>query len=382
MDAMSVTPAALPLARALGQWTREGSIYEREGDGGVRCFACGHRCFIPAGRSGVCRVRFNEGGILRVPWGYVAGLQCDPIEKKPFFHALPGARALSFGMLGCDLHCAYCQNWITSQTLRDPDATAEARPVEPREIAALAQRLGAPVIASTYNEPLITSEWGVEVLREAARLGILGAYVSNGNGTERVLDFIEPWVRICKVDLKSFRDRTYRSLGGTLEAVLRTIESLWRRGIWLEIVTLIVPGLNDTDEEIREIAGFLRGLSPEIPWHLTAFHPDYRMSERPATASDALVRAATLARSEGMRFVYAGNRPGDVGEFEDTRCPGCGFTLVSRRGYVVQRVAVDATGACARCARPVPGVWHGGAQHPALPAGSSGAAAMGGAAQG
>jgi pyruvate formate lyase activating enzyme len=271
-------------------------------------------------------------------------------------------------MLGCDLHCAYCQNWITSQALRDKEAIAEARPIEPHEIVELALRRRAPVIASTYNEPLITSEWAVAILREAAPRGILGAYVSNGNATERVLDYIQPWVTLCKVDLKSFRDRTYRSLGGTLDAVLRTIESLWRRGFWVEIVTLVVPGLNDSDAEIGDMAGFLHDLSPDIPWHLTAFHPDYRMAGTSATGADALQRAAAIARARGMRFVYAGNRPGAVEDLENTRCPDCGATLVERSGFRVRRVAVNAAGACPRCARPVPGVWAGGVRHPARPA--------------
>jgi len=364
---MSNSPTGVPLARVLGGMTREGDLHDREA-GGLRCHACGHRCFIPPGRAGVCRVRFNEGGTLRVPWGYVSGLQCDPIEKKPFFHVLPGSEALSFGMLGCDLHCAYCQNWITSQALRDQDAIAAARPIEPREVVELALRRGAPVIASTYNEPLITSEWAVAILREAVPRGILGAYVSNGNATDRVLDYIQPWVTLCKVDLKSFRDRTYRSLGGTLDAVLRTIESLWRRGLWVEIVTLLVPGLNDSDAEIDDMAGFLHDLSPDIPWHLTAFHPDYRMTDRPATGADLLRRAAAIARARGMRFVYAGNRPGDVDDLENTRCPGCGTMLVERSGFSVRRVLIDAAGACPHCARPVPGVWAGGLRHPARPA--------------
>jgi len=378
---MGAPPTEVPLARVLGGLTREGDLHDHEA-GGIRCHACGHRCFIPPGRAGVCRVRFNDGGTLRVPWGYVAGLQCDPIEKKPFFHVLPGSEALSFGMLGCDLHCAYCQNWITSQVLRDKEATAEARLVEPREIVDIALERRAPVIASTYNEPLITSEWAMAVMREAVPRGILGAYISNGNATERVLDYIQPWVSLYKVDLKSFRDRSYRTLGGTLEAVLRTIASVWRRGIWLEVVTLVVPGLNDSDAEIADMAGFLHDLSPDIPWHLTAFHPDYRMTTTRATGADALERAASIARQHGMRFVYAGNRPGDVEDLENTRCPSCRILLVERTGFRVRRVAIDAAGKCPGCGLPVPGVWAGGVRHPALPATPAGARAAAGAAPG
>jgi pyruvate formate lyase activating enzyme len=368
---MAAASSSLPLARVLAGMTREGDLCDRLDDGAVRCHACGHNCFIPPGRSGVCRVRFNEGGVLRVPWGYVSSLQCDPIEKKPFFHALPGALALSFGMLGCDYHCSYCQNWITSQVLRDPGAVAEPRPIEPREIVAMARKLGAPIIASTYNEPLITSEWAVAILRVARTEGLIGAYVSNGNGTERVLDYIQPWVSLYKVDLKTMRDRNYRALGGTLEAVLRTIESAWRRGFWVEIVTLVVPGFNDSEAELADMAGFIRDLSPDIPWHLTAFHADYRMMSGQDTDAAALLRAAGIARREGLHYVYAGNIPGRVGGLEDTRCPGCGAMLVARTGFRVRVSRVTPAGCCPDCGQAVPGVWPGNVRHPALPAGAA-----------
>ncbi len=244
--------AADPLARTLSELTRDGEIYDRLPGGAVRCHACGHRCFIPDGRPGICKVRFNEAGVLKVPWGYVGALQVDPVEKKPFFHVLPGALALSFGMLGCDFHCAYCQNWITSQAIRDPDALSEPERVTPEGLAALAGRHGAAIIASTYNEPLITSEWAVAIFREARRAGRICAYISNGNGTPRVLEYIRPWVDLYKIDLKSFRDRNYRSLGGTLQNVLDTIGQVHRLGFWLEVVTLLIPGFNDSDGEITD----------------------------------------------------------------------------------------------------------------------------------
>jgi pyruvate formate lyase activating enzyme len=353
------SPAVSELSRVLRDFTREGTIGGPEGEGGVRCRACGHECFIPKGRVGVCKVRFNEEGRLRVPWGYVAALQCDPIEKKPFFHALPGALALSFGMLGCDYHCGYCQNWITSQTLRDPKALAPPRPVSPGEIVDEAVRLQAPVIASTYNEPLITSEWAAAIFGCARARGLATAYISNGNGTEAVLDFIRPHLSLYKIDLKSFQDRTYRSLGGTLQAVLRTIESVQRRGLWLEVVTLLVPGLNDSEAEMRGMAGFLADVSRDIPWHVTAFHPDYKMSDRDRTTAATLVKAAAIGKDAGLRFVYAGNLPGRVGGLEDTRCPGCALTLIARRGFLILENRLGEAGVCPRCDTPVPGVWRG-----------------------
>jgi pyruvate formate lyase activating enzyme len=725
---------AQPLAQLLARRTREGELYERLDNGRVRCFACGHRCLIPPGRDGVCRVRFNEDGVLKVPWGYVAGLQLDPVEKKPFFHALPGSRALSFGMLGCDFHCSYCftgdtmvatesgprrfgdlhaacerragtsdaelafpedlrvvaasgqlrrvlgiarhryqgeivvikpcyvpalrctpdhrvfatsdrgqeprlrparelrpgdllavprsvhadgrstldvaavlashrltrrvrwdlppasvpidarlgallgyycaegcvvrspkrpnshalnfsfapreaepvervigllrdclgvkarrvrrpttlgvaagkasaallfaalagsraarkrvpaqiasapldvvrafleayveadghrhvdgkisattvsrelaygiawlvlrlghlpsiyanevgasreiegrsvsrqpvqysvvwypsdkkgrrlvetgshylvpvrsvesepfdgevfnlevegehsylagllavancQNWVTSQALRDVHATAPVQEVTPAEIARLAVEHGARIVTSTYNEPLITSEWGKAVFREARARGLLCSYVSNGNGTEEVLEYLRPLVSLYKVDLKGFRDRAYRDLGGTLERVTWTIRALVEKGFWLEVVTLVVPGMNDSPEELRDMARFLVSVSPDIPWHVTAFHPDYRMDDRRGTPARTLLAAAETGLAEGLRFVYAGNLPGALGRFENTWCPGCQTLLVERTGFHVSRNRIGADGRCPSCATTIPGVW-------------------------
>jgi len=345
-----------PLGEVLARRTSEGQLYEKLPEGRVRCFACGHRCLIPPGREGICRVRFNQDGLLRVPHGYVGALQVDPVEKKPFFHALPGARALSFGMLGCDYHCGYCQNWITSQALRDPSAVAPPEEITPAELVRLAKKHGARIVTSTYNEPLITSEWAVAVFREAKQAGLLCSYVSNGNGTPEVLDYIQPWVSLYKVDLKGFRDRAYRELGGTLERVLWTIRSLHERGIWVEVVTLVVPGFNDSRQELGDLAQFLVSVSPDIPWHVTAFHRDYKMTENRDTDAATLLRAAEIGVGAGLRFVYAGNIPGSVGSWENTCCPGCRALLVERVGFHVLRNRI-ANGACPECSRAIPGVW-------------------------
>jgi len=349
--------SAVPLRDVLARQTREGELYEKLAGDRVRCLACGHRCLIPPGRDGICRVRFNAAGRLRVPWGYVGGLQLDPVEKKPFFHALPGAKALSFGMLGCDYHCGYCQNWITSQALRDPRATASPEPISPPEFVAAALRTGARIVTSTYNEPLITSEWAVALFREAKAAGLVCSYVSNGNATPEVLEYIRPWVSLYKVDLKGFRDRGYRDLGGTLERVLATIRELHAKGFWLEVVTLLVPGFNDSAEELRDLTAFLASVSPDIPWHVTAFHPDYRMTDPAPTSVRGLLRAAEIGRAAGLDFVYAGNLPGHVGEWENTSCPGCGSLLVERRGFRVFANRIDAAGRCPDCHRRIAGVW-------------------------
>ena len=241
-------------------------------------------------------------------------MQCDPIEKKPFFHAYPGALAYSFGMLGCDLHCGYCQNWVTSQALRDPAAVVRPRGVTPEGLAREALRLGAKVVVSTYNEPLITSEWAVAVFKETRAAGLLTAFVSNGNGTPQVLEYLQPWVDLYKVDLKSFDDRHYRQLGGRLQPILDTIRRLHEMGFWLEVVTLVIPGFNDSDDELRRLAEFLFSVSPDIPWHVTAFHRDYKMTVPENTSADTLMRAAEIGRRAGLQYVYAGNLPGQVGD--------------------------------------------------------------------
>ena len=326
----------------------------------LRCHACGHQCPLTDGALGVCKVRFNQGGRLLVPWGYVGGVQCDPVEKKPFFHAYPGALAFSFGMLGCDLHCSYCQNWVTSQALRDPDAVAPPRDTTPRALVQDALRQGARLIVSTYNEPLITSEWAVAIFREAREAGLVTGYVSNGNGTPRVLEHLRPWIDLYKVDLKSFDDRHYRELGGRLQPILNTIRWLQGAGIWIEIVTLLIPGFNDRDDELRRLTEFIAGVSPDIPWHVTAFHQDYRMNDVANTTRAMLLRAARIAREAGLRHVYAGNLPGGVGDLEHTFCHHCHERLIVRRGYLIQEYRLTHTGTCPRCATPVPGRWAAG----------------------
>jgi pyruvate formate lyase activating enzyme len=336
--------------------TDVGQLGHWEGDN-IRCVACGHRCLLGEGKRGICKVRFRRDNQLRVPWGYVAGLQCDPVEKKPFFHVYPSSDALTFGMLGCDFHCSYCQNWFTSQSLRDVSAKGTMNQTTPQQLVAYAQREGARLVVSSYNEPLITAEWAVAVFQQAKAAGLQCAFVSNGNATPEALDFLMPWICAYKVDLKSFDDRHYRTLGGTLESVTSTIRMLHERGIWLEVVTLVIPGFNDSETELREAARFLASISLDIPWHLTGFHKDYRMTDPDDTRPEQLMRAAEIGTEEGLRFVYAGNRPGQVGEWENTRCPSCRETLIERVGFLVRSYRVTSDGHCPRCQTAIPGVW-------------------------
>jgi pyruvate formate lyase activating enzyme len=334
-----------------------GALWHAETDGDVRCTACGHRCLIRPGRRGVCRVRFNRGGVLHVPYGYVAGLQSDPIEKKPFYHLLPGSACLTFGMLGCDFHCSYCQNWLTSQALRDEQAVVPPSPITAEDLVAVGIRHGARAVASSYNEPLITAEWAMAVFRLAREQGLRTAFVSNGNATGEVLDHIRPLTDAYKIDLKAIQDRQYRQLGGVLQHVLDAMRMAHERDFWVEVVTLVVPGFNDSTDDLRRMADAVAAVSPDVPWHVTAFHQDYRMTDPRDTTVEDLLRACEIGRDAGLRFVYAGNLPGRVGRWEHTWCPDCGSRLVERFGYRVLSRRVTPQGTCPDCGRGIPGIW-------------------------
>ncbi len=334
------------LSDLLAERVREADLYETIERGRLRCFACGHCCPIAEGQAGVCKVRFHKDGKLYAPWGYVASTQIDPIEKKPFFHVNPGTDAFSFGMLGCDLHCGYCQNWETSQALRDVNADSLPHAATPEQLvrAALLSQSGA--VISTYNEPLITAEWGVAVFREAKAHGLLTGFVSNGNATPQVLDYIRPWTDLYKVDLKSFDDRHYRQLGGRLQPILDSIRLIHEMGFWLEIVTLVIPGFNDSPEELTSMAEFLAGISCDIPWHLTAFHPDYKMLDTDRTPLHTIQRGLQIGVKAGLRYVYGGNLPGADGDMENTRCPSCKLTLIRRFGFRILENVIGDGGLC------------------------------------
>lgn len=334
-------------------------LFEPLEDGVLRCLACAHRCRIKPGRRGICQVRYNQAGELRVPWGYVAAAHADPIEKKPFNHVLPGATAFTFGMIGCDFHCGYCQNWITSQPLRDGfelDASMIQR-TSPEQLVQAAKRCGAQVMASSYNEPLITSEWAVDVFRLARKEGLRCVYISNGNATPEVLRFLRPHLSAYKIDLKTMQDKQYRALGGVLQHVLDSIRLAHELGLWVEVVTLVVPGFNDSVQELWEAARFLTSVSADIPWHVTAFHPNYRMNTLSRTTQQTLMRAAEIGQEAGLRYVYAGNLPGRVGSLEDSFCPACQARLVRRSGFYVLENSVTPGGKCPQCGASVPGVW-------------------------
>ncbi|HLL77284.1 MAG TPA: AmmeMemoRadiSam system radical SAM enzyme [Pyrinomonadaceae bacterium] len=356
---MALGKKSSSLAAVLDEMTAEAApeLTEHLDNKALRCYACGHRCLIGEGRRGICKVRFNEGGRLMVPTNYVAALACDPTEKKPFFHVLPGSDTLTFGMLGCDLHCGYCQNWLTSQALRDDAAGTAPRVVSADRLVAMAKAYGASMVGSSYNEPLITAEWAAEVFRKARPEGFKTAFISNGNATPQVLDYLRPLTDCYKIDLKSMSDKNYRQLGGVVDNILDTVRMVHERGFWSEIVTLIVPGFNDSEDELKRAADFIASVSPDIPWHVTAYHQDYKMTENANTTAEQLVRACETGRAAGLRYVYAGNQPGRVGRWENTYCHNCDELLVERYGYVIRQARVTAEGNCPKCATRIPGVW-------------------------
>jgi pyruvate formate lyase activating enzyme len=253
-----------------------------------------------------------------------------------------------------------CQNWLVSQALRDPASELSgARPqrVDPQTLVALAKQQGAALVGSSYNEPLITSEWAVSVFREAVAAGLKCVYISNGNATREVLEYIRPYVSGYKIDLKTMSDKNYRKLGAVLQNVLDGIRMVHALGFWLEVVTLVIPGFNDSNAELMDAARFLAGLSPDIPWHVTAFHQDYKMLEPDNTTADTLIRAAEIGQEAGLRYVYAGNLPGRAGDYEHTSCPTCGTRLIERYGYIIRDYRLTAQGTCPQCGTRIPGLW-------------------------
>jgi pyruvate formate lyase activating enzyme len=250
-----------------------------------------------------------------------------------------------------------CQNWLTSQALRDEAAGTRPQVVSSDRLISLAHAYGAAMVGSSYNEPLITAEWAVEVFKKAKPAGFKTAFISNGNATPQVLDYLRPWTDCYKIDLKSMSDRNYRQLGGVVDNILATVKMVYERGFWSEIVTLVIPGFNDTEDELKRAADFIASVSPDIPWHVTAFHQDYHMQENANTTAEQLVRACELGRAAGLRYIYAGNLPGRVGRWENTYCPTCAELLVERYGYIIRQVRVTPAGACPRCATVIPGRW-------------------------
>lgn len=333
---------------------REASWYRKLEEKRVECQLCPRGCQVADAETGGCGVRENRGGVYQtLVWGAACAVHVDPIEKKPFFHVLPGQRALSFATAGCNVECKFCQNWEISQ-FRAEQVKAVYLP--PEELAKAARQAGAPLLSATYSEPVVFWEYVRDAAQAGRRLGVRSTVVSNGYIQDRPLREVLPLLAAVKVDLKAFREQFYRELvRGELKPVLKTLETIRASGTWLEIVVLLVPTLNDSEDELRDLVRWVKGaLGPEIPVHFTRFHPTYRLSNLPPTPVATLDRAWALARAEGLQFAYVGNVPGHAGE--STRCPGCGELLIERVGFQIVSNRLRG-GACPSCRRSIPGVW-------------------------
>ncbi|MFL6230961.1 MAG: radical SAM protein [Pyrinomonadaceae bacterium] len=306
-----------------------------------------------------------------VVWYEGAGVKRHVVETEKFY--LVPLREVSFVEFEGDVYnmeveeehnylasfflVSNCQNWLTSQALRDETAGTRPQVVSSDRLVSLAKAYGARLVGSSYNEPLITAEWAVEVFRKAKAEGFKTAFISNGNATPQVLDYLRPVTDCYKIDLKSMSGRNYRQLGGVVENILETVRMVHERGFWEEIVTLVIPGFNDSEDELRRAAAFIASVSPDIPWHVTAFHQDYNMTENANTTAEQLIRACEIGREAGLRYVYAGNLPGRVGRWENTHCPACDELLIERHGYLIRKMIVTPGGECPKCATKIPGVW-------------------------
>jgi pyruvate formate lyase activating enzyme len=352
--AAGATPAVGAMVPGESVPAREASWYRRLAEGRVECQLCPRGCQVADTERGSCGVRENRRGTY---YTLVHGLPCtihvDPIEKKPFFHLLPGSSALSFATAGCNVECKFCQNWEISQ-FRPEQVKSFWLP--PEEIAAATRRARAPLACATYSEPVVFWEYVRDTAAACRQWGVRTVVVSNGYIQEQPLREVLPLLAGIKIDLKSFREPFYRDVvRGELKPVLKAIETVRAASVWLELVVLLIPTLNDSDGELRDLARWVRGtLGPDVPLHLTRFHPTYRLTNLPPTPVATLERAVAIARAEGLHFVYLGNVPGHEGE--NTACPGCGTVLIRRVGFVV-RENLLANGRCPNCARAIPGVW-------------------------
>jgi pyruvate formate lyase activating enzyme len=332
---------------------KEALFYNKLDDNKVHCFLCAQHCRIEPGKRGKCGVRQNCDGELRsLVYERLIAQNIDPVEKKPLFHFYPGTRTYSIATAGCNFRCLFCQNADISQSPRE-HGTIYGRKVPGRQVVEEAQRTGCASISYTYTEPTIFMEYAMEVAQMAHQADLKNIFVSNGYMTPEALDAIAPCLDAANVDLKAFSDRFYEEqCGAHLKPVLKTLEEMKKLGIWLEVTTLIIPGLNDDREELRELARFLCDLGPEIPWHISRFHPTYMLTDRPPTPVETIRAARKIGIEAGLRYVYTGNVPGDEGE--STYCHRCGSILIERIGFSMRRRGIKA-GKCAQCGTPMTG---------------------------
>jgi pyruvate formate lyase activating enzyme len=333
---------------------KEAMLYEKLSDRRVHCHLCNHRCLIGEGKRGICAVRENRGGTLyTLVYRRLLSRNVDPVEKKPMFHFAPGSRSFSVATAGCNFRCDFCQNYEISQMPREENQIT-GEDVAPEEIVAMARKTGCKTIAYTYTEPTIYFEYAYDIAQRASKEGLKNIFVTNGYMTEEALRTFHPHLHGANVDLKAFRDEFYRErCGGRLEGILHSLRVMRELGVWVEITTLIIPGLNDSEEELRDLAGFIVSLGKEVPWHISRFHPMYKMLDRSPTAVKILDRARKIGLEAGLRYVYTGNVPGDAGE--DTFCYHCGQLLVDRLGFQVLKYRIEEK-KCPKCGTEMDGV--------------------------
>ena len=345
---------------------KEAMLYERREGAQVQCRLCAHECTIAPDKYGLCRVRRNVAGrLFTCNYHALVAMHVDPIEKKPLFHFLPGSTSLSIAAAGCNFQCAFCQNWQISQAPRTGGLPG-GQDMPPERIVQAAVERGCASVSYTYTEPTVFFELAYDTARLARQRGIRNCFVSNGYMTPAAVEAIAPYLDAINVDLKAFRDETYqRVMKARLEPVLLCLRELVRHGVWVEVTTLIVPGMNDSTAELRDIAGFIAGeLGPDVPWHVSRFHGDYQMQDAPPTPVAKLHEALKLGQQAGLRYVYAGNVGGNVAggddgggdDGENTYCHNCRDVLVRRQGFNVLANRVS-DGRCPRCSQPVAGVW-------------------------
>lgn len=322
----------------------------------VHCFLCAHHCRVDDGQLGLCGVRKNLGGCLyTLVYGCPVSTAVDPIEKKPLFHFLPGSLSYSLATVGCNFRCLFCQNAGISQMPRD-SGRIEGRPLSPHAVVEEAMDAGCSSIAYTYTEPTIYYEYARDIARPAAAAGLKNVFVTNGYMTAEMLADISDDLHAANVDLKAYNDDFYRTMvGARLKPVLDSIRRLWGMGVWLEVTTLLIPGRNDSPEELSGLASFLAAVSPDIPWHVSRFYPAYRLLDGASTPAAAVERALEIGRGEGLRYVYAGNIPGHASE--STSCPVCGKVVIERRGFRAAATGLPG-GRCSRCGTSIAGVFN------------------------
>ncbi|MCQ9207351.1 MAG: AmmeMemoRadiSam system radical SAM enzyme [Omnitrophica bacterium] len=332
---------------------KEAMLYEKLEGNKVLCLLCSHYCKIKDSEYGICGVRKNEKGRLYThAYGEVIASHVDPIEKKPLYHFFPGSYAYSVATMGCNFRCGFCQNWQISQVSK-MDGAFGGRALLPGEIVKEAKKHRCRSIAYTYTEPTIFFEYAYDTAKIAKEEGLLNTFVTNGYMTRKALETIRPYLDASNVDLKSSSDDTYKKVcGGSLKPVLESIRRMKELGIWVEVTTLLVPGMNDTDDELKNIAGYIAGIGTDIPWHISRFRPDYKFTGSQPTPARTLKNAESIGRQAGLKYIYLGN----IGEETNTFCNNCGKLLIVRKGYLKCENSIKG-GRCPGCNTQVEGIW-------------------------